>query len=165
VFETSTTYATDYSFDNEFNDDNFFANSIPYFFEATLYQGAEKGCTAGTVYAVLYNETDGVTINTSSPPSSEVSTTATLETRARSSNIASDLPTTVKNLSNRSKVSGTCSVTHTNAWLIIQISQLGVPEAIIFFLPVALFLPVVVRWWRIQKAKKLAPVFREEKNG
>lgn len=121
--DTDSTY-TDQEYLNQFDPASFAGGTFAYFYEATIKT------SAGTGYAKLKNDTGADEIDT--PTTSEVSTTSTSYTRARSSAIGgnSDWPSSAANLDtvvkNSAASGNTTSVA--NSWLIIQISSLGSVE-------------------------------------
>ncbi|MBI4058010.1 hypothetical protein HY405_01715 [Candidatus Microgenomates bacterium] len=93
--------------------------------------------------------------------SSEVSTTSTSYTRVRSSDISGALPTSSKTMDTQLKNSSTNTTSVSNAWLIIQVSALEVPENLLLLIPLAIFAPYLMRWYQGKRGRKQA--FSEER--
>ena len=47
--------------------------------------------------------------------------------------------------------SSTESASFTSSWLIIEVSNLQVPENLLLFLPLVLFFPAIVKWFRLKR--------------
>jgi len=150
VSSSSTSYVLQ-NFDNEFIKDNF-QGSKAFYFEATAKADSVKSGTA-TSYAQLVNVDDPANPDPiNDPTNSEVSVAGTTLTRARSSDLVNnnDMPgdNTKKDLDFQIKTSQVVVIYNYNSWLIIQITGLQVPEKVLFLIPVVLFLPKVVSWWK-----------------
>jgi len=136
--DSDITY-TDQDYLDQYDPTNsFLGGTFTKYFEATL-----KGSTGtGSVYAILKNDTDGTTIS-----GSEISTGNTSYTRVRSGDITSNMPSSAKNMDTQLKnlevAGGTTSAA--DSWLIIQVSNLQIPENLLFVIPLAVFIPVVLR--------------------
>jgi hypothetical protein len=134
--DADSTY-TDQDFLNQFDPDNFDAGTFTYYFESTIKT------SGGTGYAQLWNDTDGSAVT-----SSEVTTTSTSYERQRSSDISSDMPSTAKTMDTQLKGTASTTASASTSWLIIQVSSLQIPEGILYAIPVMVFFPAIVRWWR-----------------
>jgi hypothetical protein len=154
----TTNVYTSQNYDNQFTQDNF-SGTKNFYFESTL-TGISTGKTIATSYAQLYNKDNSDAIDT--PTASEVSNTTATPARFRSSNLANntdwpDDPNTSKKLDVQIKNSdNTSGVYNYNSWLIIEITNLNVPEKVLFLIPVMLFLPVIIKKFKAWREKRLA---------
>ena len=114
--DTDSTY-TSQEFDQSFDPAIVEANTIDYWYEATLKTNA------GTAYARLYNVSDTIAIS-----GSEVSTTATTFARIRSSQLHINMPSSAKFFDAQIKNSGSNTTTVSNSWLIAHFNEIPDPE-------------------------------------
>ena len=49
------------------------------------------------------------------------------------------------------KNNSTDTTSAASSWLIIQASSLQIPENLLLLIPLAIFLPVVVKWWKAKR--------------
>jgi len=130
--DTDSTYTLQ-SYFNRFDPANFKGGNFNIFYEVDLKT------SAGTAYAQLFNVSGSYTVGP------ELTTTTTSDfARLRSSEITSSLPGVASDLDTQLKNSATNTTSASNSWLIIQISNLQIPENLLFFLPLALFIPVLL---------------------
>ena len=139
VSDNDSTYTLQ-DFDNEFNPANWSAGTFNYYFEATM-----KTTGPSTGYAQLYNISDSDAIDALT--NSEVSTTNINYERQISADLSgnTDWPSAAKTLDTQIKNSTTETTSVASSWLVIKVSSLQVPELVIWALPLALFLPFVVK--------------------
>ena len=149
ITDTDSTY-TDQDFLNQYNPSNFVGGTFTYYFESTLKT------SAGTGYAKLKNDSDTDEID--NPTTSEVTTTDNDYVRVRSSALGSnsDWPTAAKNMDTIAKNSAASGNTTSisSSWLIIEISNLQIPENLLIFIPVIVFIPALLRWrerWQLER--------------
>jgi hypothetical protein len=135
--DADSTY-TSQNFSNQFDPDNFYGGSFVYLYEATLKT------SAGTGYSQLYDQTAGSAIS-----GSEVSTTSTSYSRQRSSSLT--MPASAANMDTQIKNSSTNTTSVSNSWLIIQVSGLQVPENVWLLIPIVIFIPVIIKRWRMSR--------------
>ena len=132
--ETATSL-TAKQFYNEFDDDNFVGGTFNYYYEATMY--CTTGCTGTTD---LYNGTSTIT-NSSVNTTSETPTWIPLTVNRTA---LSSMPTTATNLDTRLQATSGDTTYANTSWLIIQVSGLQVPENLLIFLPLVLFIPIII---------------------
>ncbi|MDP2632258.1 MAG: hypothetical protein Q8P25_00855 [Candidatus Curtissbacteria bacterium] len=128
-------------YDNTFVPANF-GGTKAYFFESTIKT------SAGTGYSRLKNDTDSSAIT-----GSEVSTASTTYVRQRSGDITANMPASSKRMDSQKNVTSPNTVNLASAWLIIQISSMPVPEALLFAAPALIFVPKLVEWIKQRRLK------------
>jgi hypothetical protein len=130
--ETATSLTVQ-GFDNEFDDDNFLGGTFTYYFESTMY--CTTGCTAT---ADLFDGSATIT-------NSNITTTNETPKRVRSSSALSGLPTSATDLDTRLQATTGDTTNANTSWLIIQVSNLQIPENLLLFLPLVVFIPAIFR--------------------
>jgi hypothetical protein len=82
-------------------------------------------------------------------PLGEVTASDTSYTRKRNAtDLWGSLPSTATDIEVQLKNNSTDTTSSSTSWLIIEVSNLQIPENLWLFLPVVLFLPSLIQWWR-----------------
>ena len=145
--DADTTY-TSQDYDNRFEKDNFAAGTFVAYFESTL-----KTSNGSNAYFAQIDT-----------PLGEVTAADTSYTRKRSaSDLWSSLPASATNIDVQLKNASTTTTSSASSWLIIQISAMQIPEMVIWVLPLAIFMPFIVKWYRLRKVR-LAAVWQSWPN-
>ena len=137
---------------NLYTPGNFVGGTFGYFHEATLKNSAVNG------FARLINFDADPDDEIDNPTSSEVSNNTSSYVRSRSADLSgnSDWPSSATQLDTiiyTSDISGATSVS--TSWLIIVVTNLQIPENVWFFIPLVIFIPATIKFFR---RKKLALV-------
>jgi hypothetical protein len=148
--DADSTY-TEQDFDNQYDDSHFAGGTYTFRHECTLKS------SAGTGYCDMYNGSAQVT-------NSEITTDGTDDNdydRIRGASNLSGMPVSATNLDARirnSAASGnTTSVS--NSWLVITATSLQIPENLLFFLPLVLFLPAFFKRFKLRELKVVTLLF------
>ena len=144
---TSASYANT-SVTNGYTPANWAAGTFAYLYYATMKS------SAGNAFAILENRTAVDNIDT--PTTTELSTASTSYVLLRSADVSgnSDWPSSAVNLLNNIKNDGGGTTSVSGTWLVIQVSSLQTPEYLVWFFPLALFLPVLIKWFKLRQMKK-----------
>ena len=123
------TYTSQY-FDNEFNKANFVGGNFAAYFETTI-----KTSNASNAY---YAQLD-------TPLGEVTGTDINYKLKRNVTDIWSSLPGSATNIDVQLRNNSTYITSSSNAWLIIQVSNLQIPENLLLFLPLVIFIPAIFR--------------------